>query len=98
MTREVDARERAERHHAVGAGTSAATLVIFACEGREHLIGRTLQSLDEKLQYPFKSRILVTDGVLDPAVVARARVDVVFERTRRMGYVRNIVTALRLVE
>ena len=74
------------------------TLVIFACEGREHLLCRTIASFHEACNHRFSKTLLVVDGPFEAAAIANINADVVIHHTKRQGYVNVIANALKLID
>lgn len=73
-------------------------LIIFTCEGREHLLQKTVQSFTKTCNYPFKKVILAIDGNVDPAIISEINADVTIQYNTRHGYVNSIANALKLVD
>lgn len=82
----------------MNAGAPRVALVIFTCEGREHLLEQTLASFEQACPYPFARRVLVADGPVSPRAIERAAPDLLVQHPKRRGYVRSIADALRQVE
>ena len=78
--------------------TPRVDLVITACEGREHLLGPTLDSFAAKCPFIFARRILALDGRVSPEAIERAAPDVVVQNWRRRGYVSSIQNLLGQVQ
>lgn len=76
---------------------AAVDLVIFACEGREHLLRRTVASLDAACPFTFRRRIVAADGDVSADALAGVRPDVVVRNWSRSGYVASIYNALSQV-
>lgn len=74
------------------------TLVVMTCEGRGHLLARTIASFDARCDYQFKLRLIGVDGPMSAAEIAVARPEVVIQAARRRGYVVNILSMLRHVD
>lgn len=77
---------------------SAVDLLLFTCEGREHLLQSTVRSLSEAVDYQFANRIIAADGAVSLEEAPLRIASLFINRIPRAGYVRNIVTALRQVE
>lgn len=73
-------------------------LVVTACEGREHLLGPTLDSFAARCPFIFARRILALDGRVSPEAIERAAPDVVVQNWRRRGYVASIQNLLGQVQ
>jgi|GEM_PF-804817 len=76
----------------------AITLVIFTCEGREHLIYNTYNSFKASCNYPFSKTVLAIDGKINPEVIDHIQPDVVIQSPVRKGYVNNIIQALPAID
>jgi hypothetical protein len=76
---------------------SEVTLVVFACEGREHLLENTLASFDEYVPYGFLKRILVIDGTYDLSCSNKKKFDFLIQNVKRKGYVYNILNAINCI-
>jgi len=74
------------------------TLVIFTCEGREHLLYNTYNSFKASCDYPFSKTILAIDGKINPEVIDHVQPDVVIQSPARKGYVNNIIQALQSID
>jgi len=74
------------------------SLVIFTCEGREHLIRNTIKTFKEACNYSFYKIILAIDGTISESIIEYIRPDVVIQSTSRKGYINNIMQALRVLE
>lgn len=73
-------------------------VVIFTCEGREHLLGRMYESFAPILRGVPHKRILAVDGTIEPAAVELIAPDVLVQNHRRRGYIHSIINALALVD
>ncbi|MDF2434009.1 MAG: hypothetical protein JWP44_3640 [Mucilaginibacter sp.] len=73
-------------------------LIIFTCEGREHLLQKTVQSFTKACSYPFKKFILAVDGKIDPAIIIEINPHITIQYNTRRGYVNSIANALKLVD
>ncbi|HEY9003106.1 MAG TPA: hypothetical protein VIM89_17245 [Mucilaginibacter sp.] len=78
--------------------SSPVTLVIFTCEGREHLLYNTFNSFKSSCNYPFFRTVLAIDGKINPEVIDHIQPDVVIQSPVRKGYVNNIVQALPAID
>jgi hypothetical protein len=74
--------------------TSKVSLVIFTCEGREHLLKKTYQSFSAACGYRFEQVILAVDGVIDSSVINEINPDLVVNTYERKGYVISIKNTL----
>ena len=74
------------------------TLLIFTCEGREHLLQQCYQSFSKACDFNFKKVILAIDGKVDPSVISMISPDLIIQSYVRKGYVNNIVQAIALVD
>lgn len=75
------------------------TLVIFSCEGREHLLSQTLDSLKKACEYNFSQCILALDGNVDYNYSTKnINPDKVVHNYRRLGYINSILNALSIIE
>lgn len=77
---------------------TAVDLMVFTCEGREHLLRGTMQSLATAVNYPFAARRVMVDGPVAAAALECVGADAIVQHPSRRGYVRAILTALRQVE
>jgi len=77
---------------------TSASLVIFTCENREHLLLKTYQSFSANCSYKFKKIVLAIDGQIDPAAIDQIRPDVVIQHCRRSGYPNSISKALKIID
>jgi len=75
-----------------------ATLLIFACEGREHLLEETYASLCESVQFDFDKTILSFDGECTGRPARIVQPDVFLQSPKRKGYVPSIRRAIRHVD
>ena len=73
-------------------------MVITACEGREHLLARTIASFESACSFRFRRRILALDGTLSPGAMAAVRPDVIVQNFTRAGYVASIGNFLKQVD
>jgi hypothetical protein len=77
---------------------SEISLVIFTCEGRDHLLYNTINSFRKACDYKFSSTILAIDGQISGEVTSHVSPDYIIQNVKRKGYVNNIVQALPLVK
>jgi hypothetical protein len=76
---------------------SSITLVIFTCQGREHLLLKSYASFKAVCDYKFDKTILAIDGPVDTAIIAEINPDLVIHHTQRRGYVNSIAQTLKVV-
>jgi len=74
------------------------TLVIFTCEGREHLLQKTFESFNKACNYSFGKTVLAVDGQISQTVIGIISPDVIVQSFRRKGYVNNITAALKQID
>lgn len=74
------------------------TLVIFSCEGREHLMRETYKSATEKIKYDFEKVIVSHDGQGGGWAVENISPDVFLQSPDRKGYVPSIRRAIKHIE
>ena len=74
------------------------TLVIFTCEGREHLLQQTFKSFSDFCDFRFRQIILAVDGPISSAAVDFVKPDIIVRSYHRKGYVNNIVTAIKQID
>lgn len=74
------------------------TLVIFSCEGREHLLKKTYRSAVDKIRYDFDNIIVSHDGKGGRWAVENIKPDLFLQSPVRKGYVPSIQRALKHVE
>jgi len=74
--------------------TEGTSLVIFTCEGREHLLKKTYDSFVAACDFKFVRVILSIDGVVDTAIISYLNPDLVVYNYKRRGYVNSIKNAL----
>lgn len=74
------------------------TLVIFTCEGREHLVYNTYNSFKSNCNYLFSKTVLAIDGPINPEVVNYIQPDIVIQSPVRKGYVNNIARTLPAID
>jgi hypothetical protein len=73
-------------------------LIIFTCEGREHLLQKSYESFSKACDYPFRKTILAIDGRISPKVIDTIQPDIIVQSYNRKGYVHNIISALKQVD
>lgn len=89
---------RAEPGSSGGHRISQVDLVITTCEGREHLLRRTMHSLRTASDFKFRRTILALDGPVDPAAIADVGPDVVVQNWHRSGYVTSIINLVKQLD
>jgi len=78
--------------------SEALNVVIFTCEGREHLLEKMWQSFAPRLEGINHRRILAIDGQVSPRPVTCIQPDVVVQNYRRRGYVQSMLNAIGVVD
>ncbi|WP_404786667.1 hypothetical protein [Altericista sp. CCNU0014] len=73
------------------------SLVVFTCEGREHLLNKTLASAEQRLEYDFSKRILAVDGNIDFSQIDQSSFDTIIRVTKRSGYINSIIYVNQIV-
>ena len=73
-------------------------LAVFTCEGRGHLLTRTMDSFGQAVPHEFAARRVTADGAVDQAALAAVRADVIVQLARRRGYIHAIRSALRQID
>jgi hypothetical protein len=79
-------------------GVNPVSLVVFTCEGREHLLRRSFVSFINSCDYKFEKVILAVDGQIDPFVISQINPDLIIQRNQRGGYVESISKALKVID
>lgn len=74
------------------------TLVIFTCEGREHLLLKSFASFNNACRSVFARKLLACDGKISQAAIDAIAPDEVIQSPVRKGYVPSIVRALKNVD
>jgi len=74
------------------------TLVIFTCEGREHLLLKSFASFTKACGSVFARKILAVDGRISQAIVDAISPDEIIQSPVRRGYVPSIIRALKNVD
>lgn len=74
------------------------SLVIFTCEGREHLLQHTLQAFRKNCHFNFHSTILAIDGPVSPTILSLVQPDILVQSYHRKGYFHNILQAVRQLQ
>lgn len=70
------------------------SLLIFTCQGREHLLEKTYKSFIAACDFPFAYILLAIDGTVNSAVIDHISPDLVVYNYKRKGYVNSIKNAL----
>ena len=78
--------------------SEALDVVIFTCEGREHLLQKTWQSFAPQVEAISHRRILAIDGQVSPEAVKCIQPDLVVQNYRRRGYVQSMLNAIGVVD
>jgi len=78
--------------------TNSISLVIFTCEGREHLLYHTINSFNEICNYKFSKIILAIDGQISHSVVDHVKPDVIIQSYQRKGYVNSIIETIAHIQ
>ncbi|MBT2562803.1 hypothetical protein J7E50_24060 [Pedobacter sp. ISL-68] len=73
------------------------SLVIFTCEGREHLLSQTINSFRKHFSYNWTKVILAVDGQVNPQLINEIKPDVILQHPQRSGYVNSISTTLKTI-
>jgi hypothetical protein len=76
----------------------SATLLLFACEGREHLMRETYDTFRARTEHQFQKTILAVDGSYEQKLIYHIQPDVLVQSPQRKGYVASVQRALPLVE
>lgn len=77
---------------------SAASVVVFTCDGREMLLRNTWASFERQLSAITGERLVAIDGPADvQQVTSILQWDRVIQSRRRCGYIRSILSVLSLV-
>lgn len=74
------------------------SLVIFTCEGREHLLKETYASFVKMCDWQFSKTMIVIDGKFDAGIISNIKHDVCLQSGQRQGYVNNIARAIKLID
>lgn len=74
------------------------SLVIFTCEGREHLLTQTMLSFKKACSFKFSQIILVIDGQASGDIQKITHPDLIIQSTQRKGYVNSINKVLPLIK
>jgi hypothetical protein len=72
-------------------------LVIFTCQGREHLLLKSYASFKNACDYKFDKTILAIDGPVDTTIITAINPDLVIHHTQRRGYVNSILETIKLI-
>jgi hypothetical protein len=82
------------------ASTSSATvsLVIFTCEGREHLFLKSFESFTNSCKDIFAHKLLIIDGKISQPLIDTIAPDKIIQSVVRRGYVNSIVNALKNID
>jgi hypothetical protein len=74
------------------------SLVIFTCEGREHLLQKSFASFTKACGTVFTGKILAVDGKISQQAVDAISPDEIIQSPVRSGYVPSIIRALKNVD
>jgi hypothetical protein len=74
------------------------SLVVFTCEGREHLLHQTIKSFTAQCNFKFTKVILAIDGPVSPAIHALVKPDMIIQQYKRQGYVHMISRAIKTID
>ncbi len=74
------------------------TLVIFTCEGREHLILNTINSFKANSDIAFSKIVIAIDGDFDFSILRSIYPDSIIQFPNRIGYVNSINNILKIIE
>jgi hypothetical protein len=77
---------------------SEVTLVIFTCNGREHLLKQTFDSFKKACSFDFAKTVLAIDGKISEHIIDQVSPDIVIQSTERKGYVNSIMLALKVID
>jgi hypothetical protein len=72
-------------------------LIIFTCQGREHLLLKSYTSFKSVCDYQFGKIILAIDGPVDPSIIAEIKPDLVIQHPERRGYVNSIAQTVKVI-
>jgi len=73
-------------------------LVIFTCEGREHLLLKSFESFSKACKDVFVHKLLVIDGKISQASIDAVAPDEIIQSSLRKGYVNSIIKAMKNIE
>ncbi|MEY2565393.1 MAG: hypothetical protein QOH88_3586 [Verrucomicrobiota bacterium] len=71
---------------------------LFACEDREHLLLSTWHSFQPSVSSVSGRLILSIDGLIPPSTISEVSPNLVVHNPHRLGYLRSILTVLRLID
>jgi hypothetical protein len=72
-------------------------LIIFTCQGREHLLLKSYASFKSVCDYQFGKTILAIDGPVDSSIITEIKPDLVMQHTERRGYVNSIAQTVKVI-
>ncbi|MGA2631497.1 MAG: hypothetical protein ABSG54_14960 [Terriglobia bacterium] len=78
--------------------TETLNVLVFTCEGREHLLQKMWESFAPRLEGINHRCILAIDGQVSPEAVTCIQPDVVVQNYRRRGYIRSVLNAIAIVD
>jgi hypothetical protein len=73
-------------------------LLVFACEGREHLLNESIDAFKDHVHFSFAKTILSVDGKYEPQTIGKVNPDIVVQSRNRQGYAASIRRSLPFVE
>ena len=82
----------------ITAKSSLVSLVIFTCEGREHLLQKCFKSFVSHANFQFSKIILAVDGKIDQLVIKEIEPDIIVQSYLRKGYVNSISGTLKVID
>ena len=74
------------------------SLLIFTCEGREHLLMKSYPSFSKYCKFDFAQKLLIIDGKISQGTINSISPDIVIQSTVRGGYVKSILNALKNID
>jgi hypothetical protein len=77
---------------------TSVSLVIFTCEGREHLLYDTINSFNKACSYQFNKIILAIDGPIKAEAIEYVNPDIIIQSPKRKGYVNSIINTLSAID
>src|ERR1039457_2626347 len=78
--------------------TETLNVLVFTCEGREHLLQKTWASFAPRLEGIKHRLILAIDGHVSPEASAIIRPNVVVQNYQRQGYIQSILNAISIID
>lgn len=74
------------------------SLIVFTCEGREHLLHQTIKSFSAQCDFKFAKVILAIDGQVNPAIHSLVKPDLIIQQYKRQGYVHMISRIIKSID